>query len=99
MNRIIVKSQQDVKALYYEAQGWVALYEHQLVPKPADEKPRIISFTEFTPSWAGINLTTDEMLAWLDKHLEEWLVVAGWHPSPTANLSKIYALLLRGGQQ
>lgn len=99
MNRIIVKSQQDVKALYYEAQGWVALYEHNLVPKPPDEKPRIITLTEFTPSWAETNLTTDEMLNWLDANLKDWLVVAEWTPSASANLSKVYDLLLRGGKQ
>lgn len=99
MNRIIVKSQQDAKALYYEAQGWVDLYEGNLIAKPPDEEPRIITLTEFTPSWAGINLTTDEMLDWLDANLKDWLVVARWSPSASANLSKVYALLFRGGQQ
>lgn len=99
MNRIIVESQQDAKALYYEAQGWVDLYEGNLVPKPPDEKPRTITFNEFTPSWAGTNLTTDEMLDWLGKHLEEWLVVAKWSPSASANLSRLYGSLFRGGQQ
>lgn len=97
MNTIIVKSQRDAKALYYEAQGYVALYEGNLILKPADEKPRIITFTEFTPSWAGINLTTDEMLAWLEANLKDWLVVAEWSPSASANLSKVYDLLLRRG--
>jgi len=99
MNKIIVRCQRDAKALYYEAQGWVDLYEGNLVPKPPDEKPRVITLTDFTPSWAGINLTTDEMLAWLDKHLQEWLVVANWTPTPSANLSRVYSLLLKGGNQ
>lgn len=96
---IVVKSQQDVKALFYEAQSWVDHYEHNLVPKPPDEKPRIISFNEFTPSWSGTNLTTDEILGWLDKHLKEWLVVANWTPSNSANLSKVYGVLLTGGER
>lgn len=96
MNRIIVQSQQDAKALYYEAQGWVDLYEGNLVPKPPDEKPRIIRFTEFTPSWARTNLTTDEMLDWLDINLKDWSVVAEWSPSASANLSRVYGLLLKG---
>ena len=99
MNRIVVKSQQDAEALYYEAQGWVDLYEGNLIAKPPDEEPRIIRLTEFTPSWAGINLTTDEMLDWLARHLQQWLVVAKWSPSASANLSKVYALLLRGGER
>jgi len=74
MSRIIIKSQQDVKALYYEAQSWVDAYEGNLIPKPPDEKPRVIRLTEFTPSWAGINLTTDEMLDWLEANLKDWLV-------------------------
>ena len=98
MNKIIVRCQRDAKALYYEAQGWVDLYEGNLVPKPSDEKPRMIRLTEFTPSWAGINLTTDEMLNWLDKHLKDWLVIAKWSPSESANLSRLYALLFRGGK-
>ena len=96
---ITVQSQQDVKALYYEAQGWVDLYEGNLVPKPPDEKPRIITFTEFTPSWAGTNPTTDEMLNWLDANLKDWLVAARWTPSNSANLSKVYGLLLTGGER
>lgn len=96
---ITIQSQQDVKALYYEAQGWVDHYEGNLIPKPPDEKPRIITLTEFTPSWAGTSLTTDEMLDWLDANLKDWLVVAKWSPSNSANLSKVYALLFRGGQQ
>ena len=96
---IIVKSQQDVKALYYEARGWVDHYEGILTPKPPDEKPRIITLTEFTPSWAGINLTTDEMLDWLDVNLKDWLVAARWTPSKSANLSKVYGLLLTGGER
>lgn len=99
MDRIIVKSQEDVKALYYEAQGWVALYEGNLILKPPDTKPRMVRFTEFIPSWAGINLTTDEMLNWLDANLKEWLVVAEWTPSASVNLSKLYRLLFRGGAQ
>ena len=99
MNRIIVKSQQDVKALFYEAQSWVDALEGNLIYKLPDEKPRIITLTEFTPSWAGINLTTDEMLDWLDANLKDWLVVAEWSPSNSDNLSKVYALLFRGGQQ
>ena len=98
MNRVIVKSQEDAKALYYEVQGGVDLYEGNLIPKPPGEKPRIITLTEFTPSWAGINLTTDEMLNWLDANLKEWLVVANWSPT-SANLSKLYGLLFRGGEQ
>lgn len=93
---ITVQSQQDVKALYYEAQGFVDLYEGNLVPKPSDEKPRIITLTEFTPSWAGTNLTTDEMLNWFDTNLKDWLVVASWTPSESVNLSKVYGLLLGG---
>ena len=96
---MIIKSQQDVKALYFEAQGWVDLYEGNLIPKPPDEKPRIIRLTEFTPVWAGINLTTDEMLDWLDANLKDWLVVARWSPSASANLSKLYGLLFKGGEQ
>lgn len=96
MDRIVVKSQRDVKALYYEAQGFVDLYEGNLVPRPPDEKPRIITLTEFTPSWASINLTTDEMLDWLDANLKDWLVAANWTPSKSANLSKVYGLLLNG---
>lgn len=99
MSKVIVESQQDVKALYYEAQGSVDLYEGNLIPKPPDEKPRMIRLTEFTPFWAGINLTTDEMLDWLGKHLKEWLVVAKWTPSASANLSKLYGLLFKGGEQ
>lgn len=99
MEKIIIKSQRDVKALFYEAQSWVDAYEGNLVLKPPDEKPRMIRLTEFTPSWAGINLTTDEMLDWLAWHLQQWLVVAKWSPSASANLSKVYALLFRGGQQ
>lgn len=99
MNRIIVKSQQDAKALYYEAQGWVDAYEANLVPKPPDEKPRQIILTEFTPSWAGTQLTTDEMLNWLDTNLKDWLIVARWSPDASANLSKLYVLLFRGGEQ
>lgn len=99
MYRIIVKSQRDVKALFYEAQGFVDLYEGNLIPKPPDEEPRIITLTEFTPSWADINLTTDEMLDWLDLHLKEWLVAARWTPSKSANLSTVYRLLLNGGKQ
>ena len=94
---ITVQSQQDVKALYYEAQGFVDLYEGNLVPKLSDEKPRIITLTEFTPSWAGTNLTTDEMLDWLYINLKDWLVAARWTPSKSANLSKVYGLLLTGG--
>ena len=99
MNRIIVESQEDAKALYYEAQGWVALYEGNLIPKPPDEKPRMISLTDFTPSWAGINLTTDEMLNWLDANLKDWLVEARWTPSDSANLCKVYGLLMKRGEQ
>jgi len=95
---IIVNSQRDAKALYYETQSWVDAYEGNLVSKPPDEKPRTITLTEFTPSWAGVNLTTDEMLNWLDANLKDWLVVANWSPSPSATLSKIYGLLLKGGQ-
>jgi len=99
MSTIVCQSQQDAKALFYETESRVALYEGNLIPKAPDEKPRIITFNEFTPSWAGVNLTTDEMLAWLDKHLQEWLVVANWTPTPSANLSRVYSLLLKGGNQ
>ncbi len=99
MDRIIVKSQQDVKALYFEAQGWKDAFEGNLIYKPPDEKPRIITLTEFTPSWAGINLTTDEMLEWLDANLKDWLVAARWTPSESVNLSKVYGLLLTGGER
>lgn len=99
MNTIIVKTQRDVKALYFECQAWVDHYEGNTVPKPPDEKPRVITLNEFTPSWAGINLTTDEMLDWLNANLKDWLVVAKWTPTASANLSKVYGLLLKGGQQ
>lgn len=98
MSRIIIQTQRDVKALYYEAQGLVDLYEGNLIPKPPDEKPRIIRLTEFTPSWAGINLTTDDILNWLDTNLKDWLVVARWSPGASASLSKVYGLLLKGGE-
>ncbi len=98
MSSITVKCQRDVKALYSEAQGWVDLYEGNLVPKPPDEKPRTFTFDEFTPSWAGINLTTDEMLEWLDANLNDWLVATEWSPSASANLSRVYDLLLRTRQ-
>jgi len=97
MDRIVVKSQEDVKALYYEAQSCADLYEGNLIRKPPHKKPRMIRFTEFIPSWAGINLTTDEMLDWLDANLKDWLVVAEWNPTASANLSRLYGLLFRGG--
>ncbi len=96
---ITVQSQQDVKALYFEAQGWKDALEGNLIYKPPDEKPRIITFTEFTPSWAGTNPTTDEMLNWLDANLKDWLIEANWTPSKSANLSKVYGLLLTGGER
>ena len=99
MNRIIVKSQQDVKALFYEAQSWVDALEGNLIYKLPDEKPRIITLTEFIPSWASTNLTTDEMIDWLDANLKDWLIAANWTPSKSANLSKVYGLLLTGGER
>ena len=95
-SRIVVQSQQDVKALFQEAQSWKDALEGNLIYK-LDEKPRKIVLTEFTPSWAGTNLTTDEMLDWLDANLKDWLVEAEWSPSTSANLSKIYRFLLKGG--
>jgi len=98
MNGIVINCQRDAKALYYEAQGWVDAYEGNLIYKSPDEPPRIITFDEFTPSWAGVNLTTDEMLQWLDANLKDWLVEARWTPSTSVSLSRVYSLLL-GGEQ
>ena len=96
---ITVKSQRDVKALFYEKENRVALYERNLIPKPPDEKPRMLRFDEFTPSWAGFNLSTNEILDWLDANLKDWLIAANWTPSKSANLSTVYRLLLTGGER
>ena len=98
MTGITVRSQRDVKALYHEALSRADAYQGNLIPKPPDEKPRVYTFDDFTPSWAGTNLTTDEMLEWLDDNLNEWLVTTEWSPSASANLSRVYSLLLRGGE-